>query len=812
MSTDGNIGLRDFFDVLSHAIEGSGTGIWDRDLLTDVIRYSPSWFAILGYDGAPPANHIEVSYTRVHPDDLGLVRRQLDEHFAGRTEVYEVEHRLRAKDGSYKWVLSRGRIIARASDGTPLRMAGTSVDITTTRELNEALAAAHRLARVGSWRWDPSAKNFWFSPQTWTLLGREVSNAPVSYAGLKAMYHPDDYERTIAIFGSALINRAPVIVEYRIVHPDGHNLHVLTHAEPVTGPDGNVAFVRGTTQDITSIRMIEAALRESEDHYRHLVDLLPQIPWTAGPTGEILEVGPQWYAITGMTIETSTPEAWINAVHEADRPWVAHNWSQMVQSGGRLDIEYRVDCAAGDVVWMRARAAPRLGPSGEVIRWYGTLEDVTEKRVAQENLRYAAEHDVLTGALNRAALFAELAPLLAENQGAARPALLCLDLDYFKDINDSYGHPVGDELLRQLVARIEPFLGTRDRLARSGGDEFMIILAQARTPAEVSTFAGRIAAAMLPPFAAGGLSLHCSVSIGATLADITDTEPVHLYRKADLALYAAKSRARGSHLMFNPDMQRDFEATRRLRLDLSAAIARDQLFIEFQPIVQIANRQIVGVEALLRWQHPELGRISPAIFIPLAEETGLIVEIGAWVLREAVAAARGFPQNVKISVNVSPRQFEFGDIEEMVAHALAESGLAADRLKLEVTESVLMQKPSGGLAKLHALRAQGVNIVLDDFGTGFSSLSYLDSFRFDIIKIDKSFLNNIRAVDNSQPIFEAIIAMSRALKIPVTAEGVETQTQLDYITRLGCAYVQGYFFAHPMPLPALLDLLRKNSL
>jgi diguanylate cyclase (GGDEF)-like protein/PAS domain S-box-containing protein len=814
---DANTGLRDFSDIWSYAIEGSGTGIWDRNLVIDEIRYSRSWFAILGYDDALPPNPIEISYTRIHPDDLPFVRGQLEDHIAGRTPFYEAEHRLRCKDGSYKWVLSRGRVIARAPDGTPSRMAGTTVDVTATRDLaaqlqeqTEALAAAHRLAKLGTWRWDLKARHVWLSPETAAMIGRpEIVYA--TNEQMQSFYHPQDFDRAFAIFRQGIISRQPVNLEYRLLRPDGSEIHMLTHAEPVRGPDGRTALVRGTTQDITSFRLIEAALRESEDHHRHMVELHPQIPWTAGPGGDILEAGPQWYAITGLTPETTMPDRWLNAVHEQDRAWAAEAWAQVVQSGGRLDIEYRVYRADGGFVWMRARAAPRRGPAGEVIRWYGTLEDVTDKRLAQERLRYAAEHDALTGALNRAALFAELTPLLAARQGAQHPALLCVDLDYFKDINDSYGHPVGDEMLKQMAARIATHLGPRDRLARSGGDEFMIMLAGVETAGEVSAFAKTIAAAMQTPFTTAGLSLPGSVSIGAALASPADTTPAQLYRKADMALYAAKTQARGSQLMFQPEMQREFEANRRLRVELSTAIARGQLFLEFQPILHIASRQIAGVETLLRWQHPELGLIPPADFIPLAEETGLIAEIGAWVLREAVAAAQNFPPQVKICVNVSPRQFELGDLEALVATTLASSGLAANRLKLEVTESVLMQKKPASLAKLHRLRERGVIIVLDDFGTGFSSLSYLDSFRFDLIKIDRSFLTNIRGAADTQPIFEAIIAMARALKIPVTAEGVETQTQLDYVTRLGCEFTQGYLFARPLPLPALRELLHQES-
>ena len=817
MRKTGKDGLKDFFDVLSLAIEGSGTGIWDRDLITDEIRYSPSWFAILGYNDHPSLNHIDISYGRVHPDDLAFVRRQLDDHFAGRTQVYEVEHRLRTKDGSYKWVLSRGRIISRTHDGKPLRMAGTTVDITRTRDLTaqleeqtEALIAAHRLAKIGTWRWDLNAECIWLSPETAKMLDRpDISY--VSAKQMQAMYHPQDFAKVFITLRQAVVEQVPVTLEYRLLLPNGSEIHMFTHAEPLRGPDGRTAMVRGTSQDITSLRRIEIALRESEDHYRHMVELHPQIPWTAGPNGDVLEAGPKWYAITGMTPATSMPSGWIDALHVDDRNRVLQDWEQVVKNAGQLDTEYRVRCASGGYLWMRSRAVPRIGVNGDVIRWYGMLEDINEQKLAQERLRYAAEHDVLTGTLNCATLFTLLSPHLHKRPEDSKIALLCLDVDYFKEINDNYGHPVGDEMLKQVASRIACFLGPDDRFARIGGDEFMIMLCGVENVTEVSAFCSRIAAAMKEPFLVGCLSLPGSVSIGAVLAGPTDTTSAQLYRKADMALYAAKASARGSHWIFNSEMQRELEAKRQLRVELSTALAAEQLFLEFQPIHLISNREIVGAEALLRWLHPKLGLISPDEFIPIAEETGMIAEIGEWVLREAALAAKNFPQNVAISINVSPRQFELGDIVSLVAATLDETGLAPHRLKLEVTEAVRMQKTPTYVKKLQALRAQGVNIVLDDFGSGYSSLSYLGNFRFDFIKIDQSFVADIHRTDDSQPIFEAILAMSRALKIPITVEGVETQAQLDYVTRIGCTYVQGYFLTRPMKLQALLHLLNVNT-
>ncbi|MBW4037177.1 MAG: EAL domain-containing protein, partial [Proteobacteria bacterium] len=934
--------LWDFSDIWALAINGSGVGLWDRDIVAGTIRYSRSWYAILGYDDMPALVPIEVAYGRVHPDDLGQVRRNMEAHFEWRSAVYEVEHRLRCKNGTYKWVLSRGKVIGRDDAGRPLRMVGTTTDITVMRTLAETLksqyadakersaemaalaeqltertlelAAAHRLAGVGSWQWDRVNRQLSFSPETWAIMGRPTSAEPVSYDQMREMYHPDDYHPTMAAYHDMIRTGLPARLEYRFVRPDGKVRFALTHAAPVIGRDGSIGLVRGTTQDITSYREIEGALRESEDHYRHMVDLHPQIPWTAGPDGAIIEVGPQWYRMTGMTMADTMPFGWLDVVHPDDRPGVVAVWQAGLTSGERVDTEYRVRSAGGDDVWLRARAAPRFDESGHIFRWYGTLEDVsdrrlaeqarraadalafrvlettsdavvvcdpsgrvtfanakaiaqigedaelvgrqarqvfggahgrrvrqaigraveaganacfeafwapidrwfevhvfatandislflrdiTEKRLAQQKLDFAARHDLLTRTFNRDTFFTMLADELVSQQPGNLLALFCIDLEYFKDFNDTHGHPAGDALLRQVANRLQGCLRAQDRLARSGGDEFLILQTGLRSPADANVLAERIVKEMSEPFLVDERPLLSSLSIGIAVSVPDQTDPDHLYNQADLALYEAKDKARGGYRMFRPALQIESDEVRQIRNDLAAALRENQFRLAFQPIVRVADRQVVGVEALLRWQHPEYGLIAPARFIPIAEETGLIAGIGAWVLEHACAAATRWPLDVKVSVNVSPRQFALGDMLTVVRDALNHTGLAPHRLKLEVTESLLLSSNATNLRTLEALRGLGLFLVLDDFGTGYSSIAYLEAFKFDFLKIDRSFLSKITAPGNQQPILEATVALAKALGLPITAEGVETNIQLDYIQRLGCEYAQGYLFAKPL--------------
>lgn len=950
------ITIQDFSDILSLAIEGSGTGIWDRNIITGEIRYSPSWYAILGYEEAPDSDQIETSYRRVHPDDLDFVKATIQAHFDQRTPAYEVEHRLRCKNDSYKWVLSCGKVISRDDAGRPLRMVGTTTDITKRRELaeqlkirhaqaqgaserlaaltnelaerTEELSAAHRLACVGNWRWDLESRNLWFSPETWWIMGYNVqSREPVTYEQMRAMFHPHDYKRAMDTLYTVAKTKTAVTLEYRIIHPDGSIHDVLTHAEPILGSDGVVSLVRGTSQDITPYRRIEAALQESEDHYRHMVDLHPQIPWTAGPDGRILEVGPQWLKMTGTTKENALPFGWIEAICAKDRPRVLAAWQSSLRTGEHLDSEYRLQLVGGGYGWFRARAAPRVDEAGQVIRWYGTLEDVTdrhmaeearrasealafrvleatgdavivcdrtghvkfantkaateigdganlngltveqvfvdghgrrikdalshaidtgvdtqfemfwppvdrwfeahiysstddvslflrdisEKRVAQKKLDYAASHDLLTGVLNRETFFTRLAVKLTHQKPGDLVALSCLDLEYFKEVNDTHGHPVGDELLKQVVSRVKDCLRSKDLLGRSGGDEFLITQTGIKAPADASALAKRIIKAMEQPFVIDDIFLASRLSIGIAVSTLDCTDPDQLYKRADLALYEAKATARGHYRLFQPKMQAASDAVRHMRTDLAAALAKEELSLAFQPIVRVSDRLIVGVEALARWRHPQRGVVSPAEFIPVAEESGLIVDLGEWVLRQACTAARRWPDDVRVSVNVSPRQFELSNVATVVYGALGASGLPTKRLKLEVTESVLLSKNASCLRMLRECKDQGIKLAIDDFGTGYSSLAYLDAFTFDFLKIDKSFLSKIRTANDRQPIFEAIIGMAAALKLPVTAEGVEKEVQLEYIRSLGCDFAQGYLFAKPMTEQELLCFLQKSE-
>ena len=426
------------------------------------------------------------------------------------------------------------------------------------------------------------------------------------------------------------------------------------------------------------------------------------------------------------------------------------------------------------------------------------IRDITDRKATAAKIAHLANHDPLTGVGNRLTFNRVMEERLAV-AGANEPlGLLCIDLDRFKPVNDLYGHLAGDAVLIEVTQRIAALLRKKEVLARLGGDEFAILIH--RDPAGSSRLAQQIIAALSAPFQIDGqmISINCSIGIAFAPTDAGDAQA--LYAKADLALYRAKSDGRGRSCFFDRGMDDHVVETLRMKAELRTALQKDQLRLHYQPLMSLASNEIIGFEALLRWSHPDLGDVSPATFIPLAEETGLIVPIGEWVLREACHEAASWPNDLKIAVNLSPVQFTAGSIVEIVASAVSHSGLDPTRLDLEITEGVLVKDADGALRILHALKALGVRISMDDFGTGYSSLSYFRQFPFDKVKIDQGFVQDMEDNPQSRAIIRAIVGLAKGLDIVILAEGVETKTQIDMLKRKGCQEIQGFAISRPAPI------------
>ena len=435
--------------------------------------------------------------------------------------------------------------------------------------------------------------------------------------------------------------------------------------------------------------------------------------------------------------------------------------------------------------------------------WVATHEDITERRRAVDQVERMARTDALTGLANRVQFRERLTELLQQSRPARRAAVLFIDLDRFKTVNDTLGHPMGDALLRASAQRLLRCVREGDMVARLGGDEFAIIQIGDAQPAAALSLSERLVRDFALPFEIGSHQVRVGTSVGVALSPEDGSDPDDLLRKADLALYDAKGAGRGRHSFFRPVMVEQAQSRHSLELDLRDAAARHQLELHYQPIMALGSARLLGFEALLRWRHPERGMVMPDQFIPLAEDTGLIEAIGNWVLNEAFAQASRWPAPLCIAVNLSPLQVKSSDLPGQVAAALRESGLDPRRVELEITESVRLAEDATNLARLHDLQALGVCICLDDFGVGYSSLSYLRSFPFKKIKIDRSFVRDVAIHPEAAAIVRAIAALGNSLGMVVTAEGVEHADQMEVLRELGCDEVQGYHLGRPQPAQGL---------
>ena len=452
-----------------------------------------------------------------------------------------------------------------------------------------------------------------------------------------------------------------------------------------------------------------------------------------------------------------------------------------------------VELRNGKTYKIRHRPMPDLG-------WVATHEDITEQRQAEVKIEHMAHHDALTDLANRVLLNERLEQALAHFHGKQMVAVHHLDLDQFKAVNDTFGHPAGDKLLRIVADRLRAMVRETDTIARMGGDEFVIVQAPVADPADATTLAQEIIAWISEPYDIDGQQAMVGTSIGIAVSPGDGDAPDKLLRNADLALYRAKGNGRGTFRFFEPAMDEQMQARRIMEQDLRKALPAGEFELYYQPVVNLESNEISGFEALLRWNHAEHGQVPPSTFIPLAEEIGFIVPLGEWVIREACLAAARWPEHLNIAVNISAVQFRGSSLMSVIVNALAASGLHPTRLEIEITETVLLQDREATLAVLHQMRALGIRIAMDDFGTGYSSLTYLQSFPFDKIKIDRSFVKDITENAGSLYIVRAVAALANGMGMAATAEGVETAEQLDRIAAVGCTEMQGYLFSKPLPI------------
>jgi diguanylate cyclase (GGDEF)-like protein len=544
--------------------------------------------------------------------------------------------------------------------------------------------------------------------------------------------------------------------------------------------------------------------------------------WECGQAGLLTHVSQRLSSALNLSASELQAGTLLDALCARQAPGEPDGQLAMLRGALRLGQAFRdlvlpVQTATG-LRWWSLSAKPLHDEVGHHAGWRGVISDVTQARETHRRLAYLAHFDSLTGLANRLELREQLAAALdlaaARSSGAEaadsavpRTALVCLDLDHFKSINDTLGHAAGDAVLAEIGRRLHSCLRQDDLAARLGGDEFALVIRDVQGDDELTALARRLVQVLSQPFDVAGRQVPLGSSIGIAIAPEHGRSLDELMGNADLALYAAKEAGRGRFEFFVPRLADRHRRRVAIEQALRGALARSEMHLHWQPRVDIANWEVVGAEVLLRWQHPELGRVAPDEFIGIAEDAGLIADIGLWVLGRACAHAAQMKHPIVVSVNVSPAQLLREDFASQALRVIAQSGLAPERLEMEVTESLFMDNSPQALANLHALRGIGVRIALDDFGTGYSSLAYLRRFPFDTLKIDRAFVRELMTRHDARAIVRTILELARTLGMSTIAEGVEEPAQLEVLREAGCGSVQGYLAARPMPRGDFLRLM-----
>ncbi len=665
---------------------------------------------------------------------------------------------------------------------------------------------------IVAWSWNRASGAYWVSPNWSKVTGQDSS--PRTLDELLALVHADDQARLRELQQLRLsATGAPLVSEFRLAQPAEPSRWMRETGEVVLrDARGTPLQLSGMLQDVTQSRLAREQLQLSERRYRTLSAVAPVGIFMSDPHGRCLYVNEQYTSMLRTMPERCLGWGWTAHLLPDDRDAGLAAWIATVKSGVVFRGEARMLRGDGTEIWVVGQAQPELDADGKVLGYVGSLTDITEQKAQQELIWVQAHMDTLTDLPNRRLFMDRLSQelLLAARQSQGL-ALFYIDLDHFKEVNDTLGHAIGDQLLVAAAKRIRDSVRASDTTARLGGDEFTVILSGLTSPHHAEGTAQKLVESLRVPFELEGDAVYVSASIGITLFPDDGSTVLDLMKHADQAMYRAKAEGRNRFCYFTPGMQAEAQLNLALTQDLRGALAAQQLSLHYQPIVELASRRIVKLEALLRWQHPQRGAVSPALFIPLAEESGLIHDIGDWVFEQAAQMALRLRQSrgqlLPINVNKSPRQFLAGDTEKRWPELLQKLGLPPEAVCIEITEGLLLDERSDVVRRMRQLAAAGLPLALDDFGTGYSAMGYLKRFPIQQLKIDRSFVHGMADNAADLAIVEAIVLMAHKLGLLVVAEGVETERQRDLLLAAGCDLAQGWLFGRPMPAYALLALI-----
>ncbi|WP_460842036.1 bifunctional diguanylate cyclase/phosphodiesterase [Noviherbaspirillum agri] len=716
-------------------------------------------------------------------------------------QAREVEHQLEAE---------RDSLEQRVQERTDALKA----NIEMRMQIAEQLAEAQHLAQLGSWNWESTGKKLTWSDELYWIFGVDKERFVVTPDSFRSLIHQDDADAVNRAIDEVRATGKPFQMEYRIVPPGQQPRIVSARGQGTKDASGVVTRIFGTLQDVTAPRLAEASLREAEERYRALVELSPDAIFVQ--QDEVFVFANR--AAVDLLRAVDTERVIGKPIYEILHPDF-HDISRAriscLQKGEALPaIEEKLLRFDGSVVDVEVNSSPFLH-KGRFATLF-IVRDITERKTSLEQMAYLAHYDSLTGLPNRTLFHQRLEHALSIAERPERSLeIMFLDLDRFKNINDTLGHAVGDMVLQETALRLQGILRESDTVARLGGDEFVVLVENVDEPHRGGIIAEKILAAFRPPFLSDKNPLTISTSIGISSFPSDGTDADTLLKKADIAMYRAKESGRNSYRYYSAEMNQ--HAAERLALEnaLSHAIEHNQLSLHYQPKIDILTNRITGMEALLRWNHPTMGAISPDRFIPVAEESGLINPIGYWALRAACQQNKQWqlnsPARLKVAVNLCPRQLNDDNLLPNIEAILADTELDPAYLELEITERAIMDDPEKSVRVLNALRDMGITIALDDFGIGYSSLSHLKRFPIRAVKIDRSFVQGLPFNQGDTAITKAIIGLAHSLECSVIAEGAETQQQYDFLREHDCDSVQGHYFSEAMPAENFGDLIRVQA-
>lgn len=800
------------------ALESAGHGLWDWDVPADRMLRAPA----LEPGGNELQERAVALLDRVHPDDRPRVREAVQQHLQGQIEQYSAQFRFRGADGSWRWVLDRGRVVARTADGQPLRMVGTHTDIEQQKQLEGQLhdqqlhlRQAQRIASMGSWAWDPASRRFWWSAELRALIHMPERD-PRSPRRWLQQLHPR--------------SRAALRMAWRRLWRDGDaasqdlELQALNGCElplqlrlwmqPLHDADGNVQRVLGQVQNITEQHQTDALIR-----WR--TELLNRVSALGRIGGCEIEVGTrqmQWteecYRIHGLRKEPISLDQALALYTDDSRATFEAALIRIAEGGLPEQLDLCFYRQSGMRVWVQVLIELDRR-DGLPARYVVLFRDTTREREASERIELLAHYDLLTGLPNRMLLREQTADAIEEARDRGTSlAMLFIDLDGFKTINDTFGHATGDTLLKAAATRLHQNLRNSDLFGRFSGDEFIVVLRDLAEPDDAGHVARKLIASLGEPLHRGQTTLKVGASVGIAMLEPGREDFETLLRAADAAMHAAKEAGRNTYQYYSQDALSRIQRRLDIEHALHGAIEREEFSLVYQPLLHTGRDQPPAIEALLRWHRPGTGYCSPAEFIPIAEKCGEIVRIGDWVLNEACRQAAAWDRAGllfdRIAVNVSAVQLRERGFAERVIEICHAQGLPPTRLELELTESALIRDTEVLRHCFEVFERHRVPLAVDDFGTGFSNLHYLNRFPVGRLKIDRSFVQGMLEDTGTAEVTQAIVHLGHALGMKVVAEGVET-TQMEALLRQqGCDEVQGYLYSRPLVPRELAQWLRSG--